>query len=95
MDAAYFGPCWAAYDVPRHLYHFSPPAMRQLMSRNQLKVYSIKPMWFDSFYVSMLSTQYQGGKVNYFNSVWQGIRSTIRTMQDLERASSLIYEIGY
>lgn len=95
MDAAYFGPCWAAYDVPRHLYHFSPPAMRQLMSRNQLKVYSIKPMWFDSFYVSMLSTQYQAGKVNYFNSVWQGIRSTIRTIQDPERASSLIYEIGY
>jgi hypothetical protein len=43
----------------------------------------------------MLSTQYQAGKVNYFNSVWQGIRSTIRTIQDPERASSLIYEIGY
>ena len=94
-DAAFFGRCWAAYDVPRHLYHFSPPAMRQLMSSHQLKVYAVKPMWFDSFYVSMLSTQYQGGRVDYLKSAWQGIRSTIRTVQDVERASSLIYEIGY
>lgn len=95
LDASYFGRYWAAYDVPRHLYHFSPPAMRQLIEKNELKVYGIKPMWFDSFYVSMLSTQYQEGSVNYWKSTWQGIRSTIKTMQDVERASSLIYEIGY
>ncbi len=95
LDAAHFGRYWAAYDVPRHLYHFSPPAMRQLIDKNQLKVHAVKPMWFDSFYVSMLSTQYQGGRVDYINSLWQGVRSTIRTLQDKERASSLIYEIGY
>ncbi|MBM3158776.1 MAG: class I SAM-dependent methyltransferase [Bacteroidetes bacterium] len=95
VDAFYFGSHWAAYDVPRHLYHFSPPAMRQLMSSNQLKVHAIKPMWFDSFYVAMLSTQYQEGRVNYLKSFWLGIQSSLKTIQDTERASSLIYEIGY
>ncbi|MBM3411994.1 MAG: class I SAM-dependent methyltransferase [Bacteroidetes bacterium] len=95
LDAAYFGKFWAAYDVPRHLYHFSPPAMRQLMSSNQLKVHAVKPMWFDSFYVAMLSTQYQRGRVNYVKSVWQGIQTSIQTLKDVERSSSLIYEIGH
>ena len=26
-DAKHYGKCWAAYDVPRHLYHFSNKIM--------------------------------------------------------------------
>ncbi|MDO9155387.1 MAG: class I SAM-dependent methyltransferase, partial [Sediminibacterium sp.] len=29
-DAEHYGAIWAAYDVPRHLYHFSPASMAQL-----------------------------------------------------------------
>src|SRR5665213_2880669 len=48
---------WAAYDVPRHLYHFSPESMKILLTSHGLKVEAMKPMWYDSVYVSMLSEQ--------------------------------------
>ena len=54
-DADTYGGHWAAYDVPRHLYHFSPQSMEKLLKTYGLKLIACKPMWFDSFYVSMLS----------------------------------------
>jgi 2-polyprenyl-3-methyl-5-hydroxy-6-metoxy-1,4-benzoquinol methylase len=92
-DAQYFGPQWAAYDVPRHLYHFSPTAMKICMQKNQLQVKSIYPLWFDSYYVSLLSTRYVLGKTNYVQGFWQGLRSTVATLRDQSRCSSLIYLI--
>jgi len=50
---------WAGYDVPRHLWHFTQETMNALLSRNGLKIETIKPMKLDSFYVSLLSEQYQ------------------------------------
>ena len=48
-DAAVYKEFWAAYDVPRHLYHFSPRAINVLMEKNGLNVEAYKPMWYDSF----------------------------------------------
>ena len=90
-DAAHFEADWAAYDVPRHLYHFSPPSLQLLLKKNQLVVQQVAPMWFDSFYVSILSTRYRFGKVNYLLAAWQGLYSNWQAMQDKERCSSLIY----
>jgi 2-polyprenyl-3-methyl-5-hydroxy-6-metoxy-1,4-benzoquinol methylase len=95
VDASYFGPQWAAYDVPRHLYHFSPSSMRALLATHQLKLESIKPMWFDSFYVSMLSSKYKTGKLQLFSSIWTGFISNLNARKDRERCSSLIYIASY
>ena len=54
---------WAAYDVPRHLYHFSPASMKTLLEKHGMKVEKMKPMWYDSVYVSMLSEQYKTGQI--------------------------------
>ncbi|MDR1583651.1 MAG: class I SAM-dependent methyltransferase [Prevotellaceae bacterium] len=54
-DAAHYGEYWAAYDVPRHLSHFSPLSMRLLVKKHQMKLDTIVPMKFDAYYVSMLS----------------------------------------
>lgn len=59
FDAGHYGASWAAYDVPRHLYHFSPASMKVLMEAHGLKIESIHPMWFDSYYVSLLSEKYR------------------------------------
>ena len=93
LDAYHYGPYWAAYDVPRHLYHFSPYAMEQLMNNNGLRVIIKKPLWFDSFYVSLLSSRYQFGKTNYVDGFWQGLRSIQKTLSAVDRCSSLIYVI--
>ena len=54
-DAKYYQECWAAFDVPEHLYHFDTKSMTELLSQNDLEITKIKGMWFDAFYVSMLS----------------------------------------
>lgn len=92
-DAHHYQQYWAAYDVPRHLYHFSPKAMRTLMEKHGFRVLRILPMWFDSFYVSMLSETYRKGKSNLAAAFWQGLKSNLAAMGDREKASSLIYVI--
>ena len=93
-DATHYGSFWAAYDVPRHLYHFSPAAMKTLLGQHGLKLLGIKPMWFDSFYIAMLSEQYKNGKGSLPASVWTGFRSNAGALRNPERCSSLIYIIG-
>jgi 2-polyprenyl-3-methyl-5-hydroxy-6-metoxy-1,4-benzoquinol methylase len=62
-DALRYGANWAGYDVPRHLYHFSPEAIRDLMARHGLKLCATLPMKYDAYYVSMLSEKSMGGGV--------------------------------
>ena len=50
-EAKVYGEYWAAYDVPRHLYHFSPDSMEMLVHKNGLQLKSYRPMWYDSFYI--------------------------------------------
>ena len=94
MDAVIYKEHWAAYDVPRHLYHFSPASMLLLMEKYGLKVLAYKAMWYDSFYVSMLSSKYKNGASNLLASFFNGLRSNSRAMQDVKKCSSVIYIIG-
>ena len=93
-DAQAYRQYWAAYDVPRHLYHFSPASIKSLLAQHGLRLIAIKPMWYDSFYISMLSEQYKTGKNNLVKAVWTGFRSNLAALFDNERCSSVIYIIG-
>ena len=92
-DAQHYKEHWAAYDTPRHLYHFSPAGMKGLMQQHGLEVIQTKPMWFDSFYVSMLSEQYKSGKGNIIKAFLIGFISNMKALFDKERCSSVIYVI--
>lgn len=59
FDAQYYGPFWAAYDTPRHLWHFTGPALKALFERQGFELVRVKPMWLDAFYVSWLSEKYK------------------------------------
>lgn len=93
-DASIYKQYWAAYDVPRHLYHFSPRSMQVLMEKYGLKILRQKPMWYDSFYISMLSSKYKHGKTNLIASFFNGLRSNLKAVGDVKRCSSVIYVIG-
>lgn len=93
-DSGIYRSYWAAYDVPRHLYHFSPKSIKTLMQKHGLKIDDMKPMWFDSFYISMLSSKYKTGKTNYIGSFISGLRSNMAALIDKERCSSIIYVIS-
>lgn len=90
-DASFYGAFWAAYDVPRHLYHFSPTAMQQLAAKHGFSMITTKPMWFDAFYVAMLSEQYQNGKTRYLSAFWQGLRSNFAALFQSKKCSSVVY----
>lgn len=92
-DAAIYKNYWAAYDVPRHLYHFSPAAMRQLLDKHGLRIERVLPMWYDSFYVSMLSEKYKTGNNNYTKAIFNGFMSNIKAIFNRQKCSSLIYVI--
>ena len=94
LDAQVYKEYWAAYDVPRHLYHFTPHTIQHLMKGEGLKVIDIKPMWYDSFYVSLLSSKYKNGSTNLPAAVWTGLRSNLNAMGDIKKCSSLIYVIS-
>ncbi len=93
-DAQVYQQYWAAYDVPRHLYHFSPSSVKNLLEKHGLRLVAIKPMWYDSFYISMLSGQYKNGKGNLVKAVWTGMVSNLRAFFNIERCSSVIYIAG-
>lgn len=92
-DASFYQEHWAAYDVPRHLYHFSPAAMRVLLQQHGLKLKAIKPMWFDSFYVSLLSEKYKTGNTSMVKGFMRGFISNLKALGNKEKCSSLIYVI--
>jgi 2-polyprenyl-3-methyl-5-hydroxy-6-metoxy-1,4-benzoquinol methylase len=93
-DAAIYKEYWAAYDVPRHLYHFSPRSMQVLIEKHGLKVLQHEPMWYDSFYISMLSNNYKHGKTKLLASFFNGLRSNLKAVGNVKRCSSVIYVIG-
>jgi 2-polyprenyl-3-methyl-5-hydroxy-6-metoxy-1,4-benzoquinol methylase len=77
FDANYYGHFWAAYDVPRHLWHFSKTAIQKLCNDYGLRLIQVKPMWFDSFYVSLLSENYKSGTMNYIKGFLIGFWSNV------------------
>jgi 2-polyprenyl-3-methyl-5-hydroxy-6-metoxy-1,4-benzoquinol methylase len=100
-DAAIYKEFWAAYDVPRHLYHFCPKAMQILIEKNGLKLLDCKAMWYDSFYISLLSSKYKNaclpekqGKANLFTAPLNGLLSNFNAMGDVKTCSSVVYIIS-
>jgi len=89
-DAKHYGSYWAAYDVPRHLWHFSKTAMGKLFAREDMEIVSIHPLWFDAFYVSLLSERYKGGSFPWPKGIWYGLCSNLKALRSGEY-SSLIY----
>jgi 2-polyprenyl-3-methyl-5-hydroxy-6-metoxy-1,4-benzoquinol methylase len=94
LDGNIYKLYWAAYDVPRHLYHFSPKSMQALMQEHGLKIIDKKPMWFDSFYISLLSSKYKNGKTNWLGAGMAGLRSNLKALSNRDRCSSIIYVVG-
>jgi SAM-dependent methyltransferase len=90
-DAKKYKSCWAAYDLPRHLYHFTPDSMKNLTIKNGFQIEKIIPMLFDAFYISLLSEKYRSGQQNFLKAFYDGIRSNFYGRKNQNNYSSLIY----
>lgn len=89
-DAQYYGPHWAAWDVPRHLWHFSPTAIKKLFKASGYLFLASKALFFDSFYVSLLSEQYKTGHKDYLQALYRGFISNKKARKS-GQYSSLIH----
>lgn len=89
-DANYYKEFWAAFDVPRHLWHFSQTSISKLFSSENMIVEKTIPMKFDAYYVSLLSEKYKSGKMNPIKSFYRGFVSNLKANSTKEY-SSLIY----
>ncbi len=91
FDASVYGNTWAAYDVPRHLYHFTPETMKMLFSNHKMKFVQSYPMKFDSFYVSMLTEKNVHKQNRLIPAFMNGFKSNLKAKNDAEKFSSVIY----
>ena len=89
-DAEHYKNFWAAYDVPRHLWHFSRTSISELFRKEDLTLVKTLPMIFDAYYVSLLSEKYKSGFINPFKAFWIGFKSNQKAKYSKEY-SSLIY----
>lgn len=91
FDAASYGEYWAAYDTPRHLWHFAPSCFEQLAAKHGFELVATKPLHFDAFYISMLSEQNKGTFMASIVGLTKGFSFFIRGLSNTGRCSSLVY----
>ena len=91
-DATHYKELWAAYDVPRHIWHFSQKSIKSLFGKENMKIVKILPMKFDAYYVSLLSEKHKTGKMNPIKGFYRGFISNFKAISSSEY-SSLIYVI--
>ncbi len=94
-DAKHYQEHWAAYDVPRHLYHFSPLAMSRLLQQHEFKIAATIPLQLDAFYIALLSEKYKTGKTNWLAAGLQGAQTFAATWRNPHLASSLLYVVQH
>ena len=90
FDAEYYKDKWAAYDVPRHLNHFSRSSIKNIFVTTAFQLIDIKPLKWDSYYISMLSEQYLKQGNSFIKGILTGCKSNCKARKSGEY-SSLVY----
>ncbi|WP_027076518.1 class I SAM-dependent methyltransferase [Maribacter antarcticus] len=88
-DAHYYKGYWAAFDVPRHLWHFCKESIVKLLIPHGLELAQTKPMLFDAFYISLLSEKYKHGKNKYISALFRGFVSNMKGLASKEYSSHI------
>ncbi len=92
-DARHYEEFWAAYDVPRHLWHFTPDTFRRFAEKTGFKIEGIKRLPLDVFYISALSEKYKGVKMSFVRGMIKGFWFSLLAAFNKQNSSSLIYLI--
>jgi len=90
FDATYYQEYWAALDVPRHLWHYTPKGITSLVSEKGFRFQKSYPLWFDAFYIAYLSEQYRKSKFPLLRGFFIGLFSNLSALFT-GQYSSLIY----
>ncbi len=88
-DAHHYREFWAAYDVPRHLYHFSFKNIRELMQKHQFRFLKREPLKWDAYYIALLSERYKNGKQRPLFAALRGLISNLQAKKTREYSSNI------
>lgn len=91
FDARHYKEYWAGFDVPRHLWHFTPPTLEYLAEKHGLKVNKMKRLPLDPFYNAMLSEKYRGNKFFMISGIFYGKLAYLESLFSREKSSSIVY----
>ncbi|MEE4196464.1 MAG: class I SAM-dependent methyltransferase [Bacteroidales bacterium] len=89
-DAQHYQQFWAGYDVPRHLWHFTPQTITQLTSKF-FTIIKLKRLPLDSFYNSILSETYRNKKLAFIRGSFIGFIAFLYGLFNRKKSSSVIY----
>ncbi|HEX2976919.1 MAG TPA: class I SAM-dependent methyltransferase, partial [Bacteroidales bacterium] len=90
-DCSKYGEYWAAWDVPRHLWHFTPNSFRRFSENTGFEITAIKRLPLDVFYISSMSEKYMGSGLSFLKGMVTGFRFWLLSNFNIARSSSLIY----
>ena len=90
-DAQRYKEHWAAYDVPRHLWHFTPSSIMRWGEKHGFMLEKQLTMPFDGFYISMLSEQNRGSRLHTIRGFWNGFKGWVAQSKRRSASSSIIY----
>ena len=90
-DARRYKEHWAAYDAPRHLWHFAPDTITQWGAKHGFQLERQCTMPFDGFYISMLSEKNKGSRLHTIKGFWNGFKGWLAQAKRRSASSSIIY----
>lgn len=91
FDAEHYSGYWAAWDVPRHLWHFSPSTFMIFAEKTGFSSGALKNLPLDVFYISAMSEKYKGSNFSLVTGLLKGLWFSARSIKNIRRSSSLIY----
>ena len=89
FDARYYKNFWAAYDAPRHLWHFDKKSLKEFFENKGFKLIKSSPMILDAYYISLLSESYKKSPLKIFKSIFVGTISNVLAFFTKEYSSNI------
>jgi SAM-dependent methyltransferase len=90
-DAKYYDRFWAAWDVPRHLWHFNPTSFSLFSEKAGFSLEKLRSLPFDVFYISTLSEKYKGSGLSFIKGMTKASWFAFLSFFNKKRSSTIIY----
>lgn len=89
FDARYYKSFWAAYDVPRHLWHFDKKSLKQVFENIGFRFIKSNPLFLDAYYISLLSESYKKSTFKILKSILVATTSNVLAFFTKEYSSNI------
>jgi SAM-dependent methyltransferase len=91
FDSGHYGRFWAAWDVPRHLWHFDPETFSMFSEKMGFDVTSVSVLPLDVFYISILSEKNKRSIAGAMTGIIKGMYFSFLAIFNKMKGSSMVY----